>query len=75
MRKQVELLEDHAGLPTDLLDLADVIVEFDPVDHHPAAVVLLQAIDAANQRALAGAGRPDDDHDLLPHLRLMSFSA
>ena len=42
---------------------AQVVVELDPIDDHPSAVVLLQTIDTANQRALARAGRTDDYDD------------
>ncbi len=33
--KEVQLLEDHPGLPAHLLDAVRVIGELDPVDHDP----------------------------------------
>ena len=39
--------------------------ELDAVDEDAPGVVLLEAVDAADHRRLAGAGRADDDDDLL----------
>jgi hypothetical protein len=66
VREEVELLEDHPHLAPDLLDVPDVVGELDAVDDDAAAVVLLQAVDAADHGRLPGAGGPADDHDLLP---------
>ena len=41
------------------------LVELGAVDDDAAPVVLLEAVDAADQRRLARARRPDDDDDLL----------
>jgi hypothetical protein len=72
--EEVEGLEDHPGLPADLLDVLDVVAELDPVDDDPSGVVLLQAVDASDQGRLARAGGADDDHHLLaahPHVDVL----
>jgi len=51
--EQVELLEHHARLPPHLLDVAQVAGQLDAVDDDAALVVLLEAVDAADQRRLA----------------------
>ena len=66
MREQVELLEDHPGLATDLLDVADVGGQFRAVDHDAAGVVLLETVDAADHGALPRSGRTDHHDDFLP---------
>ena len=63
--EQVELLEHHPGLAADLLDVADVAGQLDAVDEDAPAVVLLEAVDAADHRRLPRPGRADDDDDLL----------
>ena len=65
MREQVELLEHHARLAADLLDVAEVAGELGAVDHDAPRVVLLEPVDAADHRRLPGTGRADDDDDLL----------
>ncbi len=47
------------------------VVERDAVDDDRPLVVLLQPVDAAQQRGLAGARGPDDDH----HLALLDVEA
>src|SRR5690606_7873953 len=74
VREQVELLEHHAdGAPLRghlaLAQLVQLAVAFPvadqlPVHPDPAGVDLLQVVDAAQQRGLAGAGRSDDDGHL-----------
>ena len=64
MREQVELLEHHADLAPDQVDVLDVLAELDAVDDDLALLVLFEAIDAADHRRLAGARRPAD-HDAL----------
>jgi hypothetical protein len=57
------------------VDGLDVVAQFDAVDHQRAFLVLFQAVDAADQRALARARRAADDDALaLGHLRSMSRS-
>jgi hypothetical protein len=71
VRKEVELLEHHADLAADLLDRLDVVGELDAVDLEHALLVLLEAVDAADQRRLAGARRPADDDALaLPDMQV-----
>jgi hypothetical protein len=58
VRKQVEVLEHHADFAADLVDLLQVVGQFDAVDDDLALLVLFQPVDAADQRRLARAGRP-----------------
>ena len=60
---QVEALEHHADFRAQPRDLARG-GDADAIDHDLAAVDLLQPIDAAKQRALAGPARTANDHDL-----------
>jgi hypothetical protein len=46
------------------LDGLDVVGQFHSVHHQTAFLVLFQAVDAADQRALAGAGGAADDDAL-----------
>src|SRR5258708_896629 len=62
MREQVELLEHHADLAADRLDILRIRAQRDTGDDDLAALVLLQPVDAADHRRLPGAGRPAD-HD------------
>ena len=64
VREQVEVLEHHADLAADLVDLLEVVGELDAVDDDAALLVLLQAVDAADHGRFAGAGRPADDDAL-----------
>src|SRR5262249_30265559 len=69
VRKQVELLEHHADLAADLVDRPEILGELRAVDDDAAALPVLDAVDAAQQRRLAAArGAADDDalsaHDL-----------
>ena len=66
MREQVEVLEHHAHLAPHLVDAAEIAGEFRAVDHDAAALVLLQPVDAADERGLAGAGGPANDDALAP---------
>ena len=79
MREEVEVLEHHADLAADLVDLLQVVGELDAVDDDLALLVLLQPVDAADHGRLAGAGRPADDDalaardvqvDVLQHMEL-----
>ena len=49
MGEEVERLEDHAGLTSNLLDILDVLTEFDAVHRNTPPVVFLETVDAANQ--------------------------
>ena len=65
VREQVELLEHHARLPADVLDVAEVVGELDAVDDDATRVVLFEPVDAPDHRRLAGTGRTDDNDHLL----------
>src|SRR5581483_4753938 len=77
VREEVEALEDHADLRPlagdallrvlDELPLLLPVADEVAVHRDPAAVDLLQVVDAADERRLAGPGRPDDA-DRLPLL-------
>ena len=64
VREQVEVLEHHADVAADLVDLLQVVGKLGAVDDDAALLVLLQAVDAADHGRLAGARRPAD-HDAL----------
>ena len=64
MRKQVEVLEHHADFAAHQLDVLDIVAQLDLVDDDLAALMLLQPVDTANQRRLAGARRAADDDAL-----------
>ncbi len=70
MREQVEVLEDHADVAADLVDLLEIVGELRAVDDDLALLVLLQPVDAADHRRLARAGRAADDQ-LLAECRLI----
>ncbi len=53
MGKQVELLEHHADIAADHIDIARGVIEFDAVDHDAPLAVFLQAVDAADHGRLA----------------------
>ena len=60
MRKEIELLKDHADAAPQI-DVLDVrIGHAEPVDDHVAGVDRNEPIDAAQHRRLSAAGRPDD---------------
>jgi hypothetical protein len=64
VREQVERLEHHADLAADGGDVADVVGELDAVDDDLAALVLLEAVDRADEGRLARARRAEDDDHL-----------
>ena len=74
MREEVELLEDHARVRENLPRLGSIGVLCRAVlirigqelalDLDGARVNRLELVDAAQERALARAGRPDDREDL-----------
>ena len=65
MREQVKLLEHHARFRANLLNIADIPCQRDVIHNNIARLVFLQAVDTANERRLPGAGRSDNDHNLL----------
>src|SRR5271167_4368246 len=66
VREQVELLEHHADLAADRLDVLDVRSQLDPGDDDLALLMLFQPVDAADHRRFARARRPTDDDALAP---------
>ena len=62
VREQVEHLEHHADLLAELVDVLRV-AHVRAEDFHRAALRLLEAVQAAEQRAFPRAGRPDDADD------------
>jgi len=62
--KEVELLEHHADLAADRLDVLDVGGELDAVDDDLAALMLLEPVDAADHGRFAGARRATHDDAL-----------
>ena len=71
VRKQVEALKHHAGVAPDGVDILRLIVQFGAVDVDQALVVLLDMVDAPDQRRLARTGRTaDDDLLTLGHLEI-----
>ena len=54
MRKEIELLKDHADVAPHLVDLSDVAGQLDAVDDDPAALMGFEPVDAADQRRFAG---------------------
>jgi hypothetical protein len=63
MREQVEILEDHSGLSADQTDVPRRPGNRDAVEGDGAAVKGFKAIDRAQERRFAAAGRPDDADD------------
>jgi hypothetical protein len=49
MGKEVEVLENHANLGADLLDILYVVGKLDAIYDDLATLMFFQAIDAANQ--------------------------
>ena len=65
MRKQLEILEDHANaLPRSFGRSVALRTDLDVAHRDPAGIVGLEAVDALDQRRLAGAGRAADHHHL-----------
>ena len=65
VREEVELLEDHADLAANGGDVAHVVAHLHAVNDDLPLLMLLQAVDAADEGGLAGAGRADDDDHFL----------
>jgi len=66
MREQIEVLEHHADLGADGIDVLQIRGQKRAVDLNAALLVLLQRVDAADQRRFAGARRPADHDALAP---------
>jgi hypothetical protein len=76
VREEVEALEDHPDLLALARDVAVAVLHEPPagaavadrmaVDEDLALVDPLEVVDAADERRLAGAARPDDADDLAP---------
>src|ERR1700733_1248291 len=64
MRKQVETLEHHSDFSPHFIDPFDVVGQLHSVDHDRSALMLLESINAPDERRFAGAGRTAD-HDAL----------
>src|SRR6185503_6665912 len=64
VRKEIELLEDHADVAPHLVDAYEVLRQLDAVHDDSAALVRLEPVDAADERGLAGTRRPADDDTL-----------
>ena len=64
MFEQVEVLEHHAHLAPEQVYVGLAVQDIDPVDLDPSSAGLFQPVEAAQEGALAGAGRADDADDL-----------
>ena len=62
--EKVEALKHHANLLPQGVEVDLEVHEILPVEPNVTGVGLLQQIDAAQERGLAGAGRADDAYDL-----------
>ena len=61
MREQVEMLEHHADFAPDFVDLLEIVGKLDPIDDDPARLMLLETVDAADERRLARPRGPAND--------------
>jgi hypothetical protein len=55
VRIQLEMLEDHADPGAQLRQIRPAVADLDAVDLDVARLIRLEAVDAFDQRALAGA--------------------
>ena len=62
--EEVELLEHHSDLPSDGVDVAQVLGELDPVHHDPPLLVFFEVVDAADEGRFARSRRADHHHHL-----------
>jgi len=53
MWKQVEALKHHADLTTNAVDVGHAVGQFDAIHDDPASIMLLDMVDASDQRRLA----------------------
>jgi hypothetical protein len=64
MREQIELLEHHAGLASDLFDVAHIVTHLDAVHDDLPALVIFKAVEHPNERGFPRTRRPEDDDHL-----------
>ena len=64
VREEVEMLKDHAHLPAQLIDVDLLLRDIDAVEQDRSARRRLQQVQAAQERALAGAGGADGRDDI-----------
>ena len=64
VREEVEMLEDHAHLLAQLVDVDLFLRDIDAVEQNRATRRCLQQVQAAQERALAGAGGADGRDDI-----------
>ncbi|CDN42585.1 hypothetical protein BN871_BM_00540 [Paenibacillus sp. P22] len=64
MRIQVEMLKNHADAAAESVDVRPLVMHGRAVHLKHAVRDVLQPVDAAQKRAFARSGRPDDDDDL-----------
>src|SRR5690606_6976797 len=64
VREEVERLEHHVHPLPHFRDLTAAGGDVDAVDDHGTAGRCVEHVQTPQERALAGAGRPDDRHDL-----------
>src|SRR5262249_16543000 len=62
VRKKVELLKHHADAVAHLLDVAYIAGQLHAVDDDTPFLMLLEPVDAPDQRRLSRSGRAADDH-------------
>src|SRR5690606_15443960 len=62
--KEVEMLEHHPDFAADLVDIADIVVQFRSQYENAPAVMFFEPVDATDHRRFAGAGGTAND-DLL----------
>ena len=68
MGEEVEVLEHHADIATNFIDLPEVFRQFYSIDEDAAFLEYLQPVDAADHRRFARAGwTADDDALAAPH--------
>src|SRR5260370_19803666 len=64
VRIEVEVLEHHADPLAGMVDVGSRIEHVDAVDRHRAGARFFQPVETAQQRRLAPARGPDDEHQL-----------
>ena len=64
MIKQIEVLEHHAQLLANLVDVGALIQNIRAVKNNLTAGRLFQTVQAAQKRTLTGAGRANDNNAL-----------